>query len=372
MIALVTGANGLIGANLCRSLLKAGYEVRALVRKSSDLSEIGNLKLEIMYGDVLRPETLHAPTAGCDIVFHAASVFSYWGVTDADLEKTAVEGVSNVLVASRAAGVKRVVLTSSSVVFGSSTHTVVRSETSSPDTVSSSSYCLSKLRQQRRALELAGDLDLDLVIVNPCMTVGPHDAKLSPSNAVIIAYLADPFHTTFPGGCNIVAVQDVADGHLLAAEKGRRGECYLLGSENMEWSLIHRIVGELCGVPGPQLYANHTVSFLAAAAQEMWAQFTGTRPATTREQAKMVGQFYWYSHAKAQTELGYAPGPARAAIAKAVAGRLFRLVAKSTMPMRRCRRRLHEALHVCSNRKGSRRSGMACCSRPPRRTRTLP
>lgn len=319
MIALVTGANGLIGANLCRALLKDGYEVRAFVRTSSDLSAIKDLSLAIVYGDVLQPETLLPAVAGCDVVFHAASVFSYWGITDDDLEKTAVDGVSNVLIAARTASVKRVVLTSSSVVFGSSNYTAIRSETDAPDETSSPAYCLSKLHQERTALKLAADLDLDLVVVNPCMTVGPHDTKLSPSNGIIIAYLSDPFRTTFPGGCNIVSATDVARGHILAAEKGRRGECYLLGSENMEWSLIHRTVGELCGVSGPQFYANHTISFLAATAHEMWAQFSGTRPTTTREQAKMVGQFYWYSHAKAADELGYAPGPARGALATAIA-----------------------------------------------------
>ena len=319
MIALVTGANGLIGANLCRALLKEGYEVCAFVRRSSDLSSLNDLKVELVYGDVLQPETLVAAAAGCDLIFHAASVFSYWGVTDAELERTAVDGVANVLNAAKGANVKRVVLTSSSVVFGSSTQMAVRTETSTPDDGSSPAYCLSKLHQERTALALAAELDVDLVVVNPCMTVGPHDTKLSPSNGIIIAYLSDPFRTTFPGGCNIVAVADVAKGHVLAAEKGRRGECYLLGSENLEWSLIHRTIGELCGVAGPQLYANHTVSFLAATAHEMWAQMTGTRPTTTREQAKMVGQFYWYSHAKAQAELGYAPGPARPALAIAIA-----------------------------------------------------
>jgi|SRR6187402_500568 len=319
MMVLVTGANGLIGANLCRVLLKQGYEVRALVRKSSDLSAIQDLRVEIVYGDVLQPETLFAAIAGCEFIFHVASVFSYWGITDTELEKTAVEGVTNILVASKTANARRVILTSSSVVFGCSTHTLVRSETDSPDESGSPAYCLSKLHQERTALKLANELDLDLVVVNPCMTVGPHDTKLSPSNGIIIAYLSDPFRTTFPGGCNIVSVEDVAKGHILAAEKGRRGERYLLGSENLEWSLIHRTIGELCGVSGPQLYANHTVSFLAATAHEMWAQFTGTRPTTTREQAKMVGQFYWYSHAKAQSELGYAPGSARAALATAIA-----------------------------------------------------
>lgn len=320
MNVLVTGANGLIGANLCRALLKRGYHVRALVRKSSDLSAIQGLPLDLVYGDVLHPETVYAATEGCEIVFHAAAVFAYWGVADSDMEKIAVEGTSNMMVAARAASARRFILTSSSVVFGSSTYLVARSETDPHDDSYSPPYCLSKLHQEQAAIKLATELDLDLVVVNPCITVGPHDAKLSPSNAIIVSYLSDPFRTTFSGGCNIVSVQDVAAGHVLAAEKGRRNERYLLGSENMEWSLIHRSIAELCGVPGPQLYANHTASYLAAAMHELWAQFTKTKPLTSREQAKMVGQFYWYSHAKAAAELGYSPRPARQALAEAVAG----------------------------------------------------
>jgi len=320
MNVLITGSNGLIGANLCRSLLKRGYQVRALVRKSSDLSAIQNLPVDLAYGDVLQPETLSTAAAECELIFHAAAIFAYSGAADMELERTAVEGTSNMLAAASKAGARRFILTSSSVVFGSSDSTVVHSESDPPDHIYAPPYCLSKLHQEQAAMKLAAEMNIDIVVVNPCITVGPHDTKLSPSNAIIVAYLSDPFRATFPGGCNIVSVQDVADGHVLAAEKGRRNERYLLGSENMEWSLIHRTIAELCGVPGPQVYANHTASYLAATLHELWAQLTKTKPLTSREQAKMVGQFYWYSHAKAAAELGYAPRSARQALAEAIAG----------------------------------------------------
>ena len=149
MNVLVTGANGLIGANLCRALIKSGYRVRALVRKSSDLTAIQGLSLDLVYGDVLNPETLYGAAEGCEIVFHAAAVFAYWGVADSDLERVAVEGTSNMMVAARAASVRRFVLTSSSVVFGFSTYLAVRTEADQPDDTYSSPYCLSKLHQER-------------------------------------------------------------------------------------------------------------------------------------------------------------------------------------------------------------------------------
>lgn len=320
MRALVTGASGLIGSNLCRALLRRGHDVRALVRKNGDLSAIRGLPVETMEGDVLDPSTLVPAAAGCQVVFHAASVFSYWGADECRLESTAVDGVNHMLAVAKAAGVERFVLTSSSVVCGSSGHAVSRNEESShSESEENPPYFRSKLAQEQKARQLAAELDLDLVIVNPCITVGPHDTKLSPSNAIIVAYLSDPFRSTFAGGCNIVSVRDVAEGHVLAAEKGRRSERYLLGSENLEWSLIHRMIAELCGVPAPSMYANHTTSFLAATMHELWAQWTGTKPLTTRAQAKMVGRFYWYSHAKAASELGFLPRPARQALAEAIA-----------------------------------------------------
>jgi dihydroflavonol-4-reductase len=271
-----------------------------------------------VYGDILQPDTLFPAAEGCDVVFHAASIFAYSGVEADQLDKTAVEGVSNMLVAARAAQVQRFVLTSSSVVFGSSSMAVVRDERDLTDGSYGPPYFHSKWKQEQTALKLAKELDLDMVIVNPCMTVGSHDTKLSPSNAMILAYLSDPFRATFPGGCNIVSVRDVAEGHVQAAEKGTRNRRYLLGSENLEWSLIHRIIAELCGVPAPRVYANHTTSFLAATIHELWAQWTGTKPLTSRVQAKTVGQFFWYSHTRASTELGYVPRPARQALAEAV------------------------------------------------------
>ncbi len=319
MLALVTGAGGLIGANICRALLRRGYLVRAMLRPRGDPSSIRGLPVEIVYGDVLDPETLIPAVQGCDLVFHAASLFVYSGVDEDKLESTAVDGASNVLTAASASGVKRVVLTSSSIVFGNSEKAVARDETGSFNSSDASPYFLSKVKQEETAAALAENLGLDLVIVNPCITVGPWDAKLSPSNALVVAYLSDPFHATFEGGCNIVSVRDVADGHVLAAERGVRNERYLLGSENLEWSLIHRHVAELCGVPPPRVYANHTASYLAATMHEVWAKWTGTKALTSREQAKMVGQFYWYNHDKAAAALGYSPQPARQALAEAAA-----------------------------------------------------
>jgi dihydroflavonol-4-reductase len=318
MKAMVTGANGLIGANLVRELLQEGHEVRAFVRATGDLRALDGLDVEILTGDVLRGEKMVEAARGCDVLFHAAAVFAYWGYSSAQLENIAVTGTRNALEAARRAGVGRVVLTSSSVVLGSSTKREVRDEKCPLDENNPPPYLTAKAIQESIAFTLAAELDLELVAVCPTMSVGPHDYRLGPSNAIICSYLADPFKITFPGGCNIVSVHDVAKGHVLAATRGRPGARYVIGSENLEWPAIHEIISDLCGVPGPHFQANHTSSFLAATAQELVSWLTQTRPLTSREQAKMVGRFYWYSHALATSELGFKPRPARQALAEAI------------------------------------------------------
>jgi dihydroflavonol-4-reductase len=316
--ALVTGANGLVGCHLVRELLAAGYEVRAMLRPSSDRRSLAGVEVETVQGDLFDPPSLVAAAQGCDLLFHTAAVFAYWGYSTEALNDIIVEGTRNVVEAAHRAGVQRLVLTSSSVVMGSSLQTRVRHEQYDIHDPDAPPYFLAKALQEQTALARARELGLDLVAVCPTITVGPRDYRLVPSNAVIVSYLKDPTKATYPGGCNIVSVKDVARGHRLAAEQGQPGERYIVGSENWEWSLIHRTISELCGVPGPRLMANHTSAYLAATAMEAMAKVTGQPPASTRVQARTVGRFYWYSHDKLAA-LGYAPRPARQALAEAIA-----------------------------------------------------
>src|SRR5882724_154817 len=253
MRILVTGASGIIGANLVRELLADGHEVRAFVRQKSDLRSLHDLEIQIVVGDVLQPDSLASAAEGCDLLFHAAAVFSYWSHTADELTKIAVEGTINTVQAARRTGVRRVVLTSSSVVLGSSdTAKVVRDEMGEFN--ETDAYSIAKAKQERAGFAHAEKLGVELVAVCPTMSVGPYDYRLGPSNAIICAYLNDPFKVTFPGGINVVSVRDVARGHILLAESGRPGWRYVLGSENLEWSAVHRAISELCGIPGPNLH----------------------------------------------------------------------------------------------------------------------
>lgn len=319
MKALVTGANGLIGANLVRALVARGDEVTGLVRAGSDLAGIEALPIRRVVGDVLDPAALPAAVEGQDVVFHTAVAFSYWGHDPAEMARTATEGSLNVLAAAAAAGIRRVVMTSSSVTLGASYRPEVRNEAANAeDDPGESAYVLAKIAQEKASTEVARRLGVEIVFACPTMSLGPFGVGLGPSNGLITSYLADPLRLTWAGGCNLVAAGDVAAGHILLAERGEAGGRYVLGSENLTWRDIHGLVADLAGAPGPRGEASAVACYSLAMAEEARARLTGKAPQATRAQARMVGRYYWYSHGRAAA-LGYSPRPARAALAEAIA-----------------------------------------------------
>lgn len=318
MRALVTGANSLIGSNLVRALIKKGFKVRALIRQKSDRRSLEGLPVELAFGDIFDLESLVKAAEKCKTVYHAAAIFSYHGHTRQSLEDVAVAGTKNVIRAAKLARARRVVLTSSSVVMGSTSEPSVLDEENVSPEAEPNAYTLSKIKQEETGFRLAEEAGVDLVAVCPTLCVGPHDYRLTESNAIILNYLNDPFRATWPGGCNIVGVEDVALGHILASRSGKKFGRYILGSQNLSWSAVHRIISELSGIHGPLTNATHTSCLLAGVIHEsIISKVTGRRPVVTRSQAKMVGRYYWYSHERA-ARLGYRPMPARHALAKAI------------------------------------------------------
>lgn len=320
MKALVTGANGLIGANLLRSLIRLGHQAVGLVRATSDLTHISELPVLLSVGDVRSPESLSEPMAGCEVVFHTAVHFSYWGHDQSELHTTALDGTRNVILAARDAGVRRVVVTSSTVTLGAGRDPVIRDETSraDPEDTENAGYVATKIEQEKRATEFANEAGVEIVFALPTMSMGPFGSSLGPSNGVITSYLADPLKLSWPGGCNIVAVEDVADGHVLLAERGEPGARYVLGSENLTWPAVHTLIAELSGVAPPRHIAGGLTCQGIAIAEELRALITGAAPLATRKQADMVGRHYWYSHSAAAA-LGYSPRSAEEALAGAIA-----------------------------------------------------
>ncbi|MET0577882.1 MAG: NAD-dependent epimerase/dehydratase family protein [Ilumatobacteraceae bacterium] len=320
MRALVVGANGLIGAHVSEALVDSGHEVRGLIRATSDLSSIDGLTIDLVEGDVLDPGTVAAATSGCDVVFHTAVPFAYAGQVHDDVDRVANEGTANVLRACASSGVTRVVVTSSSVVLG---YSLVPAPLDEGQDVSDAAriepgYVRAKIRQDHESLQLAEDLGLEVVLACPKMTIGRQPARLGPSNAIVVQYLADPFRSTYAGGINIVAAPDVGRGHVVLAEQGRSGHRYLLGGDDLTWPEVHAAIADLCGIAPPRFTAAPAVTYWSAATEELLARVRRRSPLATREQASMTGRYYWYSSAKA-TALGYHARPAREALADTIA-----------------------------------------------------
>jgi dihydroflavonol-4-reductase len=221
------------------------------------------------------------------------------------------------IAAAAAAGVERLVLTSSSAVFGSSARPEARTEEDAITPDDASAYALSKVRQATAAFAAATQAGIDIVAVCPTLVVGAWDYGLSQSNAVLVKYLNDPFRTTFAGGCNVVSAVDAARVHLLVAERGSTGSSYLVGGGNVHWRDVHAEVAALCHTYGPLVTATHTAAYLTAVWSELTARGMATQPAVTREEVRMMGRWYWYDDARARA-LGYRPGDRRSALLEAL------------------------------------------------------
>lgn len=317
MRVAVTGANGFLGAHVVRALAAGGHDPVAVVRGGADLRGLGGVDVPVARADTRSRTDLVRALADTDVVVHCAAVYSY-SQDEAELERANVEGTRRVVEAASDAGVRRVVLTSSSVTCGSSPGPQQRDETGTLDEGWVPPYFRTKLGQEQVAAEVARARGLELVVACPTVVLGGPDWRLVPSNAVLVRYLLDPTRTTFPGGCNVVAVGDVARGHVLLAERGRPGERYLLGGEDTGWRTLHTLVSELAGTSGPHLTGSRSSAWLAASVAEGVARLTGRPSLATREEARTVGRWYWYTCAKA-ADLGYSARSARATVAGALA-----------------------------------------------------
>ncbi|MEO8414207.1 MAG: NAD-dependent epimerase/dehydratase family protein [Ginsengibacter sp.] len=316
MRALVTGATGLIGNHLVRALLSKGNSVKALVRATSNVQSLP-AGIELAHGDILEEDSLRDAARGCDIIFHAAGTFAYWGYDNQQFIYEAKKGMECIIIAAAANNIKRVVFTSSSVTIGASERPDVLTESSTGNFNDAPGYVIAKIQQEETAFATAKKYGVEVIAVCPTLSVGGPDSHLTESNRMIVNYINDPYKSTWIGGCNIVSADDVADAMLLLAEKGKPGERYIAGSDNLEWKEVHAKISELCGMPGPYLTAMRTSSYLLSAVHELWYHIANERPTSTREQAKMVGKYYWYNSEKL-IRLGWQPMSSEAAIVQAL------------------------------------------------------
>lgn len=313
--ALVTGANGHIGSNLVRELLDQGFEVVAFVRESADLRSLEGLNVTIAKGDVLDATSVERAAEGCEYIFHLGAPYTVWAKDPSTIVEPAVRGTENVLRAAAAHKVKRVVVTGSCNAVGFTRgepldESAFRAKAVSP-------YMRAKREQELRAHELGKELDVDVVTVLPTAVLGPNDYRKTPTTAPFVDALTGKGPVPFP--MNVVDARDVARGHLLAAEKGTRGERYLLGGDNVDIptlaNFIHHHTGNKPSQGLPPAWVLRTV----AAVSEVFSKISGKAPIITGALLDDVdGGVPLFKIDKAKRELGYAPRGAEEVVAATV------------------------------------------------------
>ena len=319
MTTLVTGATGFVGAAIARRLVAEGHSVRVMCRESSDRSNVEGLKVEIVTGDMTDRTSLDAAVKGCEALFHVAADYRLWIPNQASMFKNNVGGTCNVMLAAVDVGVKRIVYTSSVATLGIHPNIPVSDEetaVSYEDMIGAYKQSKFLAEQEVRALIKKG---LPAVIVNPSAPVGPGDIKPTPTGRMILDAAQGKMPAYVDTGLNIVHVDDVATGHILAFEKGEIGERYILGGDNMSLKEILTEIANQIGHPPPKFCIPHNVVLPIAYAAEVWARLTDREPFATVDGVRMSKKKMFYSSDKAIRLLGYQARPAREAISDAIA-----------------------------------------------------
>ncbi|HYM71512.1 MAG TPA: hopanoid-associated sugar epimerase [Stellaceae bacterium] len=318
-LSLVTGATGFVGAAVVRALLAAGHEVRVLARPQSNRRNLAGLVVEIAEGSLEDPASLAAAVAGCRYLFHVAADYRLWVPDPAAMFRANVDGTRHLMEAALEAGVERIVYTSSVATLGLVPGGLADEATPSGPADMIGPYKQSKFAAEAAVRDLIAERGLPAVIVNPSTPVGPGDVRPTPTGRLIVEAAKGKMPVYVDTGLNIVHVDDVAAGQLFAAERGNVGERYILGGENLALADILGEVARSVGRRPPAFRVPYAVVLPVAVGAELVARLTGREPFVTLDGARMSRKKMFFSSAKAMRELGYAPRPARQAIADAVA-----------------------------------------------------
>lgn len=316
--ALVTGATGFVGAAVARALLAQGWQVRALVRSGSDRHNVAALAVEQVVGELTDAGSLERACDGCGAVFHVAADYRLWAPQPQVLYRTNVDGTGNLLDAAQRAGVRRVVYTSSVATVGiPADGSPGREDTPVSLAAMIGHYKRSKFLAEERAREAAAR-GVPVVIVNPSTPIGPGDVKPTPTGQIVLDAARGRTPAYVDTGLNIVHVDDVAAGHLLAFHRGRIGERYILGGEDMTLRQILTLIAELVGRSPPRIRLPHGAVLPVAYVAELYARLTGRPTRVTVEGVRMARKRMFFTSDKAQRELGYRSRPAPQAFTDAL------------------------------------------------------
>jgi dihydroflavonol-4-reductase len=319
MTTLVTGGTGFIGAHLVRALLARGEGVRCLARRGSRRDNLEGLDVEIVTGDLCDASTLGPAVAGCDAVYHCAADYRLYARDPRELYAVNVEGTRCLLRAAAEAGARRIVYTSSVGALGLGENGTPGTETT-PVTLERmiGHYKRSKFQGERVAEQLATE-GAPIVIVNPSTPVGELDIKPTPTGRMIVDFLNRRMPAYVDTGLNLIDVRDVADGHLLAAERGRIGERYILGHRNLSLREIFDVLSSLTGLPAPRLRVPHFIPAIYASCSTALARARGVEPRVSIESVRMSRYRMYFDAAKAVRELGLPQTPVENALERAIA-----------------------------------------------------
>ncbi len=317
-LALVTGGNGFVGCHVVRALLARGDRVRVLARENADLSALVGLPVEVVRGDLRDFDSVERAVNGCNEVYHVAADYRLWLTDPAPMYATNVEGTRHAIRAAAGAGVSRIVYTSTVGALGIPHGGVGREDTPSSLGEMPGHYKRSKYMAEQAALEAARG-GAPVVIVNPSTPIGALDFKPTPTGRIIVDFLSRRMPAYVETGLNIVDVEDVGRGHLLAAERGRIGEKYILGGENLTLKEFLGRLASVSGLPAPKMRIPYAVAFGYALGAEAFARtVTGRAPRASLTEVRMARKRMFFDSSKARTELGYSPGPIDASIAAAI------------------------------------------------------
>jgi dihydroflavonol-4-reductase len=312
--ALVTGATGFLGWHVARKLLDRGWKVRALARDPGRLRE---LDVEPVTGDLRDPASLERAVFGCSVVFHVAADYRLWARHPEELYRSNVEGTRNLLQVAQNAGVERVVYTSTVGCIGVPEGGL--GDENQPVSLEqmTGAYKRSKFLAEQTALDFARQ-GLPVVLVNPTAPVGDHDFKPTPTGRVVVDFLRRKMPAYVDTGLNVVDARDIAEGHVLACERGRVGERYILGSENLTLQGIFARLERISGLKAPKVRIPYAFAFAVGAVNTAWANVTGHEPRAPLDGVRMSRKKMWVTHEKAVRELGFQPGSADIALERAV------------------------------------------------------
>src|SRR5713101_2540302 len=305
MLAFVTGATGFVGSHVARALAEQGADLRLLVRADSNRKNIEDLKADLFTGDLRDPASLEKGIAGCDVIFHVAADYRLWVRDPDEMYRANVEGTRAILEAARKNNVRRVVYTSSVATMGFTQNAL--SDENSPVALENmiGPYKRSKFMAEQVAIEAAHS-GLDVVIVNPSTPVGECDIKPTPSGRIVVDFLKKKFPAYVYTGLNLVDVKECARGHISALEKGRSGERYILGGENLTLKQILDKLAAITGLPSPRIRVPYVLALATGVVDELvTGRIRGREPRATIDAVRMGREKMFVSSAKAERELGW-------------------------------------------------------------------